>query len=265
MRPRFWTPPVLVALIAALAIAAPALAQDGQRVSEELDRTDRRIEHADLLLASTPSSPAAPLIANAKQIQANARAAFGGGQLGVALRLTLQARGAADRALAMLTGLPDPDRVRAQLERTREVIERSRSRIAECDAERARFLIQVADAMQRRAEDAASSERYLAALQLTMSARERALRALRLCNLEENVRDGAERALRRTDDILARAQEAVNAHQDPRAHAALGRAVDLQSEARREFAADRLDSSLRLTQSARDFALRALRLAGGSL
>ena len=119
--------------------------------------------------------------------------------------------------------------------------------------------------MQRRAEDAASSERYLAALQLTMSARERALRALRLCNLEENVRDGAERALRRTDDILARAQEAVSAHEDPRARAALGRAVDLQSEARREFAADRLDSSLRLTQSARNFALRALRLAGGSL
>lgn len=265
MRSRFWTPPVLVALIAALAVAAPARAQDGLRVSEELDRTDRRIEHADLLLASTPSSPAAPLIASAKQVQANARAAFGGGQLAVALRLTLQARGAADRALAMLTGLPDPDRVRAQLERTREVIERARARIAECDAERARFLIQVADAMQRRAEDAASSERYLAALQLTMSARERALRALRLCNLEENVRDGAERALRRTDDILARAQEAVSAHEDPRARAALGRAVDLQSEARREFAADRLDSSLRLTQSARNFALRALRLAGGSL
>src|SRR5690349_3254275 len=106
MRSRFWNPPVLVALIAALAIAAPARAQDGQRVSEELDRTDRRIEHADLLLASTPNSPAAPLIANAKQVELNARTAFGAGQLGVALRLTLEARGGADRAIAMLTGLP---------------------------------------------------------------------------------------------------------------------------------------------------------------
>jgi len=251
--------------LALLAFATPSSAQDPIRVQDEIARTDQRIERADLLLARSPNPEAQPFLDYARAVQARARTALAAGQPGIALRLTLQARGAADRAISMVQGLPDPERVTAQLERTREIIERARDRIGECTAERARFLLQVASAMEQRAEDAAGEERYLAALQLSMSARERALRALRLCNVADNAREAAERALGRTDEIITRAQEAVSAQGEEPARQALARAMAFQAEARREFLADRFESCLRLTQTARTFATRAIRLSGGSI
>jgi hypothetical protein len=253
-----------VPALALLACAAPARAQDPTRVQDEIARTDMRIERAEELLTRAPNREAQPYLDNAKLMQSRAKSAFAARQPGIALRLTLQARGAADRAISMVQGLPEPERVSAQLERTREIIERTRDRIADCSFDRARFLLQVATAMEQRAEDAAHDERYLAALQLTMSARERALRALRLCNRDDNARDTAERALRRTDEILARAQDAVSAHGDEPARQALARAAGLQAEARQEFLADRFEPCLRLTQSARTLAQRAIRRSGGS-
>ena len=251
--------------LALLAFAAPVRAQDPIFVQDEIARTDMRIERADLLLARGRHPEAQPFLDNAKLIQARAKSAFAARQPGIALRLTLQARGAADRAISMVRGLPDPERVTAQLQRTRELLERTRDRIGECPVDRARFLLQVATAMEQRAEDAAHEERYLAALQLTMSARERVLAALRLCNVGDNARETAERALGLTDGIIARAQDAVSARGDEPARRALARAMALQTEARREFLADHFESCLRLTQTARTFATRALRLAGGSI
>lgn len=251
--------------LALLAFAAPAHAQDPALLQDELARTDMRIERADMLLARSPNPEAQLFLDNAKLIQARAKSAFAAHQPAIALRLTLQARGAADRAISMVQGLPDPDRVTAQLERTREILEHARDRIGECPLERARYLLQVATAMEQRAEDAAHEERYLAALQLTMSARERALRALRLCNVTDNAREAAERALGRTDEIITRAQDVVSAHGDEAARQALARATTFQAEARREFLADRYEPCLRLTQTARTFATRALRISGGSI
>ena len=255
----------LLALLVSLTCTAPARAQDPGRVQDELARTDMRIERVEMLFARNPIPEARPVIDHARLVQDRARSAFRASQYGIALRLTFEARDYADRAVSMLQGLPDPDRVRAQLERTRDIIERAREHIAQCEVERPRFLLQVASAMEQRAEDAARDERYLAALQLTMSARERALRALRLCNLEENARDTAERSLRRTDESISRAHEVVDRRGDERARESLARAEAFQSEARREFVAGRYDPCLRLTQSARSFAHRAIRLTGGSV
>jgi len=256
--------PILVSALAVLACAAPARAQGPPRVRDELARTDMRIARVEMLFARNPVPEARPLIDRTKLIQARAWSAFDARRPEVALGHTLHARGDAERAASVMQGLPDPDRVQGQLERTREIIERARERIAGCELERPRFLLQVAGAMEQRAEAAAADGRHLAALQLSMSARERAVRALRLCHLEENARDSAERALRRTDQILARARDAVGARGDERARQLLGRAVDSQAQARREFAAERYDPCLRLTQSARTYAYRAIRSAGGT-
>src|SRR5262249_57229176 len=110
--------------------------------------------------------------------------------------LKLRARARADSAISIIQGLPDPDRVVSQVERTRDLLDRARDRIEECDSDRAHSLLHVALDMQGRAEAAARDSRYLAALQLTLSARERGLRALRLCNVQDNLQDTAERALR---------------------------------------------------------------------
>ena len=263
MKPRhaIW----LLSTLALLACAVPARAQDAARAQDEIALTDLRIDRASSLLATNPNADAQAALERARDLQLRAKAALAAREPAIAIRLTQQARDLASRTISIIQGLPDPARVTAQLERTREIIEGARDRIGSCTLDRAHFLFQVAIAMEQRAEEAAGQERYLAALQLTTNARERALRAMRLCNLSDDARDSAERALRRTDEILVRAQDAVAGHADARARDALARATMLQSEARRQFVAERFDPCLRFTQSARASAYRAIRLTGGAI
>lgn len=263
--------PLLLALASMLSVA-PASAQDitGDRVRAALERTDLRIELAQSLVASSNNAEARVEVDAAVSLQSQARDAFSQALLAVgdaqtrllqrAVDLTLRARAHADRAISLIQGLPDPDRVSAQLERTREIIDRARERIADCDNDRARALLRVAIEMQTRAEAAAGESRYLAALQLTLSARERALRALRLCNQEEKLQDSSDRALRRTDEVISRARDAIGDRGPERARDLLSRAERVQVEAWAQFKAGHLEGSLRLTLSARNMAQRAMRL-----
>lgn len=246
-----------------LAAGSPARGQTPgrDRVANALDVTDERIRIAQATLEGSDDTRARLEVEAATGIQGRARSSFAGDQLAMSMKLTLEARGHADRAIAIVRGLPDPDRVRAQIERGREMIDRARERVEECDRPRARALMGSAVTMQSRSEDHVAAGRYLAALQLSMSARERALRALRLCDLEENLGEAAERALQRTDQVIARAQDLVTDHPTPLARGALDRAQRLQEQARTEHRAERFEAALRLTQSARTFAHRAVRLA----
>src|SRR6266566_1076292 len=88
-----------LATLALLACVTPALAQDPARVQEEIARTDLRIERAATLLARSPNPEAQSYLNNARLIQARAQTAFSAGQYAIALRLTLDARGWADRAI----------------------------------------------------------------------------------------------------------------------------------------------------------------------
>lgn len=257
---------IAVAWALALAFLFPvhAGAQDSgrDRVLAALEVTDRRIEQAELHVSSTESPAAEAEVSAARDLQSRAREAFSADRFPIAMRLTLDARRRADRAIALVRGLPDPDRVEAQLERTRELIQRARERIEDCDVDRATGLIRAGTEMQSRSEEAVRSGRYLVALQLTMGARERAHRALRLCRIEENLQESAERALRRTDDLISRAQEQLSAGAGDAARQSLARAVDLEAQARQDHVGGLFELALRRTQSARAFAYRALRLAG---
>ncbi len=256
-------PSLLLFLIGAWAwVPSGVFAQDlGEgRVRLALEATDRRIAQAATAI-STEAGRARSELDMAYDLQTRARSAFAAGSHANAGRLTLEARRHADRAIALVRGLPDPDRVQAQLERTREMLERTRDRLQECDNDRARAMVQVAFDMQGRAENAAQASRYLGALQLTMGARERGLRALRLCRLEEDVRDSADRALRRTDQVIAQARDRLRTRGVPEAaHDALSRAVGVQEDAYRQFRGERYDASLQLTLNARSLAHRAARL-----
>jgi len=263
MRPSPYVPALVAALGITLAFA-PARAQQPltpDRVQYALDVTDRRIAQAGTLVANSDNERAHLELDAAVDTQSRAKSAFASSQLRIAFGLTMDSRSHADRAIAIVRGLPDPDRVLAQLQRTREILERARDRIEECNNDRAHSLIQVAFAMQDRAEDAAANGRFLAALQLSMGARERAYRALRLCHIDENLKDSAEQALRRTDDVLTRAREAVGASGNDEAHRSLSQGIELQDQAQGEFQGTHYDAALRLTQSARTLALRALRLS----
>jgi hypothetical protein len=253
---------ILITLAALWLLPAPLRAQDlsRDRVQLAIDITDRRIEQAEALVAGSDNDQARVELDLANSIQVEARRAFSNSQMALALRLTGEARVHADRAIAIVKG-PNPDGVQAQLERTREILERANEQVQECDDPRARAMIRAAGEMQVRAEAAAREGRFLAALQLTMAARERGLRALRLCNLEENLDDAAERALRRTDDQISRAQDVVGDGSSELARLSLRRAIELEDRAWREFREEHFGAALRLTQAARAQAHRAIRLA----
>lgn len=251
-----------MALIAIASLPASAFAQDGERVLAALEQTDNVIARAQEVVAGADNDRAQLELDAAVRLQGQARSEFAASRFVVALDLTLRARAHAGRAISLVAGLPDPDRVLAQLERTRELLDRTRDRIEECNSDRARAMLRAAHEMQIRAEAAARDGRFLAALQLTMSARERALRALRICRVEDNLKDAAERALTRTDELISRARDIVGDSENERARQALRRAVELQAEAWVQFRAAHHEASLRITQSARTFAHRAIRLAG---
>jgi len=265
---RFRTLTMHLLAVAGLLLAGPVLAQlpppSPDRVQEAIDITDRRIQQAKDLLALTPNPQAAAEVDQAAGLQAIAKQAFAQGHYGAAGRATMDARFHADRAIAILKGLPDPGRVQDQLARTRDILDRARDRLAHCDQPVVRDMMRTALDMQGRAELAYQETRYLAALQLTLSARERALRALQQCNVGESLDDTVQGALQRTDDVLARAHELVGPEAGDRARQQLANAENLQSRARGEAQAGHARPALRYTRMARELADRALRGAAGA-
>lgn len=256
---------VVVVLLGLCVAPSGALAQDQtpSRVQEALDVTDRRIELAETLLAGGDNPNATTEVELARDIQSRARTAFSASQWAIAARLTLDARGHADRCIAILRNLPDPDRVRVQLERTAELLERARDGLRDCQDDRARSLLRVAFDMQKRAEAGLTEGRYLAALQLSMSARERALKAMRQCKVEDSPAENVSRALSRTDEVIARARDLLSEHPDDRGLQALRAAEQMQSDAQQQARNGHGEQALRMTQSARAMAHRAMRAAAG--
>ena len=251
----------LCALSGTIGFASAQTLLTPERVLEALERTDQRIETAAALVAGVDHAQAEAEVEAARGLQAQARSEFGAGHLRLAMDLTLRARARADRAISLVKGLPDPDRVLTQLERTREALDRARDRIQECDQDRARALLRVAEEMQVRAEAAARESRFLAALQLTLGARDRVMRALRMCRMEEDIESAATRAMQRTDEWITRARAAIQGAGDARAAELLARAEGLQTQAQAQFRGRNFEASLRLTTNAGSIARRAARLA----
>ena len=255
----------LIALVTLALLPAGARSQGmtSEPVRMSMDETDRRIELAETVVSTSEDAQARGELTLARDLQGRARSAAGARQFPMAGQLTGQARGHADQAIMLGRGTPTRERVGAQWERTGEMLDRSRPRIEECGDDRARSMLRVAVEMQKRAESANQAGRYLGALQLTMGARERCLRALRLCRMEENVQQAAERALIRTDEVLARTREQLESGASggvvpPRVRDALVRATVLQGDASRQFRDGRWESSLQLTLNARRLAHRAV-------
>ncbi len=261
MSPRWILAVYLAAATTLLPGAVCAQEPSRQRIQDALDVTDRRIELATSLVAEATNPPAQAQmeLTAARDLQARAKSAFTSSELLIAYRATLDARSHADRAVAIVRGLPDPDRVTAQVERTRDIIDRARDRLQSCDNVRARAMLKVAIDMQLRAEARLESSMYLGALQLTMSARERVQKAMQLCKINESMADAADRAIQRTDEVLSRAQDVLEPDSPQAQRDMLSRAQSVQLQAEGEFNLAHYESALRLTQDSRALALRVLR------
>lgn len=252
----------ILSVLAVVVLGVPAVHAQSGRLEDELALTDRRIELAEAVVQNSEDPAPRRELGLAVDLQQRARAAAASSQALVALRLTRDARAHADRATSMVRGLPDPDRVVAQVERTRELLDRAREQVESCTDPRARNLLRVSSEMQTRAESALRESRYVAALQLTLSAQERLFRALRACRIVESAEQGASRALSRTDEVLSRARTSMEGDVSEAAAQALARATTVQGDAYAEYRGGHFDASIRLTQAARALAHRALRLSG---
>lgn len=231
-----------------------------ERLQEALERTDQRIETAAALVADADNAQAETELGASRGLQSQARTESGAGHPRIAMDLTLRARSRADRAISLVNGLPDPDRVVAQVERTREALDRARERIQGCNQEPPRELLRIAEQMQVRAEAAARESRFLAALQMTLGARDRVTRALRMCRMEEDAESAATRAMQRTDQWITRARAAIQGN-DARAAELVARAEGLQNQAQSQFQSRNFEAALRITTNAGALARRAARLA----
>jgi hypothetical protein len=96
-----------------------------------------------------------------------------------------------------------------------------------------------------------------------MSARERGLRALQLCNAGESLDETVASAIQRTDDLLSRVHEQVDPSDHERARQLLANADNQQGHAKSEAQAGHARVALRFTRMARDQAERAARLTTG--
>jgi hypothetical protein len=150
-------------------------------------------------------------------------------------------------------------RAGVQIDRTRRMLELVRDRAERCGSAEARDAVRRATELQDRAESAERAGRHLGALQLTRGAREQGVAALRRCGGASGSPEGVVSALGRTDELLRAERERVSDLPPlvPGGRtAALQRAAAAQRRAHAEFRDGRLESSLRLTQEARQ-SLRA--------
>jgi len=155
------------------------------------------------------------------------------------------------------------ERIRRSMEETDRRIESAEPVVLASGDAQARDEFAVAVDLQGRARRADRAGRALGALQLTRGARERCTRALRLCRVEDGGQQVAERAVRRTDEVLAGAREQLRPEArggEPSARLAddLARAAALQDDATRHLRDGHWEPCLRLTLEARRLAHRAV-------
>ncbi len=263
--------PILVVVLSLLGLAPSGVARaqlnpDLQaQVQQAIALTDERIALAQQLVAGCNSDQARSVLANAEQVQTQAKSVFSSAtrdaELLMARDLTRRARELANYAIALARCCTEGDRIEAQLQRTGDVIERVRERVESCRQDRARAMLHAALELQAQARRAFAEGRCLMALNLTMRARERALNALRLCGFEDRLEDRVNLFLMRTDAMIDRARAAVDEHGGPQSEAALAQAVDLQGRAYAQFREGHFEASLDLSKAARAAVERAMRLA----
>jgi hypothetical protein len=250
-----WAPIVLALVIA----VPPARAQNAEDVRGAIETTERAIERARAVADRDGDPSAAEHVAQAEQLQDRARRAFDAGLFGDALRLTRAAR---ERIEFLATPRPrgSPARVREEMQRTDELIDRLAPLVENTPAPVGRRLLDEAVRLQHEAREALESERHGQAGELTLRARQTALRALRLAEgppgrVPERARTMVEQTRALLDDsdwLVGAGEKAARAYRDARA------SVEAAAE---ELQAGRPRQAVRRAQEARGRLLDALQVA----
>lgn len=257
-----------------LAAHAPAAAQTTDprdRLSAELDRTDRILEQAREVVADSESERARTIREKAVELQEMARKLFEDCDRDHltacegAARATTRARREAFHAIRIAREQSSHEHQAARtIERAAHLLDEARAEVAGEDlSPRTEALLDEARAQLERARERHQARQFAVALELAQTA-ERLLReALGLGGRGEVNPERVRRELERTDRLIERASPTVHESGNAEAIRVLDRSVEMQARAHAQFGRERPLMALRLTRDARELVHRALRLGEG--
>jgi len=224
-----------------------------EQAQKAIERAALRLDQARSALDEAGTDQPAPrrLLHEAVDNLRQAREQMQEHRFAVALRLADASAALSMRALRMVRGdapgTLSQDDVRDELERTDRVIEHLTDVRGDLPSGLTASADQATD-MQRRARASASDNALERAREETLAARELALRALRVLEPQGGDPENAQAILEQTDELLARAGDAVTGS----APRALDEARDVQASARRSLAAGNPEAATKQSLRARD-------------
>ena len=243
-------------------MAGWALAQNGERVKPELQRTDEVIRTVRPIVERSGNEKAEQMLASADEIQKQAWQLFENKLYKRAFEVTMKARQLAKEA-GSLAGL-NPERIRAEIEKIAERMDEIRPIIRAANEPRAIELWRMAEGELASAREQLSNQRYGLAIKFARAAMEHAKEAWEI--VRGSVDPERVRAeLERTDNLIERAREQLRLFPNERARQLLNKAIAWQEQARAAFDGRRFGLALKLTLSARDLILRAWENVRGRL
>jgi hypothetical protein len=249
---RRWTARWLLAAVTVLAMVSAVAAQTGDRVREEVARTDEILERAAAVVRESESLRARELLDRAVQIQREARLNLEAARLLIAGRLTLEARGLAARALTLAREeTATRSRAEREMERAARALDLARETLREVPPPASRVLME-ATALLERSRTSFREQQYNASLRLALAAQRLVAQALAHGPVGG---PRLQRELERTDHVLERVREIEAALPQAQVEA-LARAVNLQDAAWAAFRDRRAEEAASRTREARTIALR---------
>jgi hypothetical protein len=247
----------IVALLLVLGSATDAPANSRRSEAErELQITKSVIEKVRRLVDESENRRARDTLRRAMDLQNRAEREFRGNGFAVTVKLTLVAREYAKRA-GKLAGEPSENRefVFRQLERTRDMLRKTREHAGEIGETQAEEILRAAYERQDQAETAFREHRFRVSLRMTQLARELAQKALEMVGEEPGASpQRVLSAMKETDEILGRVSRDLGGTRSP----LLEEAYELQDRAEAHLNGGRFGPALKLTLTARDLAKKAV-------
>lgn len=232
---------------------------DPERVQAEVRRTAELMAEFGPVVKRADLPRANELWRMAETEQSTARDEFNGRRFRFALKFTLAARMHAKEAFELCRGEADPERIRAELERTEALIDRVSEPVKSSGNERANQLLLRAVGLQEQARNTYRNRQMIQALRLTFAGRELAWRAWNMVRNRLGP-ETVEQALAQTDALIADWQDRFSSGDNTPAQNLFRQAVSLQERARQHLASREFQPALTLTNRARQLIQRAIDL-----
>jgi hypothetical protein len=254
----------IVILLAA--VVAVGLAQSGEKVRQELEITDRMLREAEPIVEQSGVPEAQDFLRQAEGKQQDAWRSHGRREYIRSLAETKQARFMLRQALELAR--LDPERIRAELRRTGDLINESRAMVTRSGVRQAIELLRIAEAEQDGSRREFGARHFRVAFKLTMTARLHAQKAVQLARRFGDP-EQVLREVERTDELLERARAKLQGldgenqllHQ---LQELFERARAWQVQARESWRGGQQREALKLTFGARNLLLRAWEMGRGN-